>query len=159
MKSGQNLITRDGLNHLNAELENLKNIQRPLVIQDIAEARSHGDLKENSEYTAAKEKQALIEGKINELEQFILVAEVFEPTSVQDKSEIRFGAKCVLISADKKEEKRLQIVSPFEADLSKGLVAIDAPVTKILLGKKLGDVVEMMSKGKKQEFTIQDIKY
>jgi transcription elongation factor GreA len=155
----QNLITKEGLERLHNELHDLKNIHRPSVINDIAEARSHGDLKENSEYVAAKEKQALIEGKINELEQFISIAEPFDPSDISDKNEVRFGAKCKLIGVEIKEVKNLQIVSPFEADLAKGLVAIDAPVAKILLGKRVNSVVEIMSKGKKQEFEISNIEY
>lgn len=159
MTANNNLITKQGLENLNALLNDLKNNQRPAVINDIAEARSHGDLKENSEYVSAKEKQALIEGKINELEQFISTAEPFDPDDIIDRTEVRFGAKCKLISVEGDEVKNLQIVSPFEADLSLGLVAIDAPVAKILLGKKLNEEVEMISKGKKLNFKITEIGY
>lgn len=153
-----NLITKAGIRSLNAELEELKNVQRPSVISDIAEARSHGDLRENSEYAAAKERQVLIETRINELEQLLQTVEPFEASSIADKTEIRFGAKCVLV-AESKESKEIQIVSPFEADITKGLIAIDAPVAKALLGKKVGDVVEMASKGKKHPFKITKISY
>ncbi len=158
MTSGQ-LVTKEGLKRLNDALNDLKNIQRPSVIQDIAEARSHGDLKENSEYTAAKEKQALIEGKINELEQLIMNAEPFEPSAVVNVNEVRFGAKCILVGVDIKEEKHIQIVSSMEADISKGLIAIDAPIAKVLLGKHLNDKVEIMSRGVKQAFKISKIQY
>jgi transcription elongation factor GreA len=154
-----NLVTLEGLKRLNAELERLKNEERPKVIADIAEARSHGDLKENSEYTAAKEKQAYIEGRINELEQLIANADPFDPAMVTDKTEIRFGAKCQLISEDGKEEKMLQIVSPFESDLTKGLVAIDAPIAQNLLGKRVGQEVMLMSKGKKVVFEVKKVEY
>jgi transcription elongation factor GreA len=159
MTTSSNLITKEGLKRLNLELERLKNEERPKVISDIAEARSHGDLKENSEYVSAKEKQAYIEGRINELEQIIANADPFDPDLTPNKNEIRFGAKCLLISQDAGEEKSIQIVSPFEADLTKGLIAIDAPVAKELLGKSVGDVVKLMSKGKKVDFEVKKIDY
>jgi transcription elongation factor GreA len=159
MTTSSNLITKEGLKRLNLELERLKNEERPKVINDIAEARSHGDLKENSEYVSAKEKQAYIEGRINELEQIIANADPFDPDLTPNKNEIRFGAKCLLISHDAGEEKSIQIVSPFEADLTKGLIAIDAPVAKELLGKGVGDVVKLMSKGKKVDFEVKKIDY
>ena len=158
MTNSSNLITQEGLKRLNEELERLKNEERPKVISDIAEARSHGDLKENSEYVSAKEKQAYIEGRINELEQIIANADPFDPELAPNKDEIRFGAKCFLKS-DTGEEKSIQIVSPFEADLNKGLIAIDAPVARELLGKGIGDVVQIMSKGKKVDFEIKKVEY
>ena len=159
MTKTQNLITKEGLKKLKNTIENLKNIERPLVIKDIAEARSHGDLKENSEYVSAKEKQAFIEGKIHEYEQLLASVEPFNSSTVVNKDEIRFGAKCILESVEGSETKHIQIVSSFEADFSKGLIAIDAPVAKILLGKKLNEEVEMLSKGKKQHFKIKKITY
>jgi transcription elongation factor GreA len=158
MTTSSNLITKEGLRRLNEELDRLKNEERPKVINDIAEARSHGDLKENSEYVSAKEKQAYIEGRINELEQIIANADPFDPETAPNKNEIRFGAKCLLTS-ELGEEKSIQIVSPFEADLNKGLIAIDAPVARELLGKTVGDVVKIMSKGKKIDFEVMKIEY
>jgi transcription elongation factor GreA len=155
----QNFITKEGLERLNAELEKLKDVERPAVISDISTAREHGDLRENSEYASAKEKQILIEGRINELQQIISTVEVFYPNQVLDKKEIRFGAKCKLVSISTQEEKAIQIVSPFEANLAMGLIAIDAPVAKSLLGKRVGDILTMISKGKKQEFQIKEIQY
>lgn len=152
-----NLITKTGLKLLNEELENLK-LERPKVSLDIAEARSHGDLKENSEYTAAKEKQAMIEGRINELEQIIASVNVFEVSTVINKKEIRFGAICVLLDSNKKE-KKIQVVSEFEANFAKGLVSIEAPFAKALLGKHEGEVVQISMKGELQEFKIKSVDY
>jgi transcription elongation factor GreA len=158
MTTQNNLITRAGLKLLNEEIEILKNVERPKVILDISEARSHGDLKENSEYTSAKEKQALIEGRINELEQIIASVDVFEPSSVINNKEIRFGAKCLLIDSEKKE-KIIQIVSQFEANFSKGLVAIDAPFAKALLGKKEGELIEISMKNEIHKFQVKKVEY
>ena len=159
MSNSQNLITEAGLKLLNDELENLRNVERPAVIADIAEARSHGDLRENSEYASAKEKQVFIEGRIAELESLMSRVEKFDPKTVANKKEVRFGAKIELTSTETKDKKHIQIVSPYEADLSQGLVAIDAPVAKVLLGKEVGDKVEMFSKGIKQEFKIKSVEY
>lgn len=153
------LLTREGVSLLNKELENLKNIERPKVIQDIAEARSHGDLRENSEYTSAKEKQALIEGRINELESLLSSASVFDPETIANKKEIRFGANCVLINLKTKKKKDIRIVSTFEADIKNGLISIEAPFAKALLGKMQDEVVTVMVGEEEQDFKISSVAY
>ena len=153
-----NLITKEGFKKLQVELETLKSVERPKVIEDIAEARSHGDLRENSEYAAAKEKQVFIENRIAELESLTSELVIFEPETVANKKEIRFGAICT-IEDSSKEKKKIQIVSPHEADFSNGLVAIDAPFAKALLGKEEGETFEAMTKGKKQIMKIIKVQY
>lgn len=157
--SNSKLLTTAGANLLNAELEKLKNIERPAVIQDIAEARSHGDLRENSEYAAAKEKQVLIEGRINEIERIFSTVEIFDPINVLNKKEIRFGATCLLINEKMNKELKIQIVSAFEANFDKALISIEAPFAKGLLGKEEGETAEISMAGKMQEFKIVKVSY
>lgn len=149
------LITKKGFEKLEKELENLKNIERPKVISDIAEARSHGDLKENSEYTAAKEKQRYIESKINELEIIIASIDVFDPILVEDKTKVRFGAfaRCNNITDDKEIE--FQIVSDLEADFGNHLISVTSAFGASILGKQKGD--KFICNGKKYE--VLEVKY
>lgn len=149
------LITKKGFEKLEKELQDLKNIQRPQVIEDIAEARSHGDLKENSEYTAAKERQAYIEGKILSIEVLIASLDIFEPTSVEDKTKVRFGAIAKCFNETDNKEIECQIVSDIEADFVNHLISITSAFGQAIIGKQKGD--KFMCNGKKYE--ILSVKY
>lgn len=155
--SGKILLTASGIERFTKKLENLKNIERPQVIEDIALARSYGDLKENSEYTAAKEKQVLIEGSIAELENILSNYQVFDSSVVANKSEVRFGAFCEIENNGK--ITKFQLVSPFEADYDNGLLGTNSPFGKSLLGKKEGDIVEVQTGDGPQKFKICSVKY
>ena len=157
--SNANFIKKRGLDLLTAELKQLKEVESPQVIDDIAEARAHGDLKENSEYKFAKEKQVMIQTRINELEYSLSIVSVFQPDEIADKKEIRFGAMCILKNQKDGKEKSIQIVSPLEANFSKGFIAIDAPFAKALLGKREKEVVQISMGDTKHEFLIESIKY
>ena len=138
-------LTKDGFTALEAELKHLKGVDRPNIIAAIAEARSHGDLSENAEYSAAKEKQSFIEGRIQELEAVISRAQVIDPS--QNKgSVIRFGATVVVVDEDTDAEKSYQIVG-------------DYPLAKALIGKEVGDVAEYVAPGGKKSFEILDVIY
>ena len=151
-------LTKNGFIALEAELKNLKGVERPNIIAAIAEARSHGDLSENAEYSAAKEKQSFIEGRIQELEAVISRAQVIDPA--QNKSGvIRFGATVVLADEDTDEEKQYQIVGDYEADIEKNRISLSSPLAKALIGKETGDVAEYMAPGGKKSFEVLDVIY
>ena len=130
-------ITVSGLQNLKEELEDLKNVQRPKIVEAIAEARSHGDLKENAEYHAAKEKQAFIEGRITELEDVTSRAEIIDLTKLSGET-VTFGAKVNIIDEENDQETNYQIVGPYEANLEEGLISIASPIAKALIGKEEG---------------------
>jgi len=151
-------LTKDGYAALEAELKNLKGVERPNIIAAIAEARSHGDLSENAEYSSAKEKQSFIEGRIQELEVVISRAQVIDPAQVQGDV-IRFGATVVLADETTDEEKTYQIVGDYEADIEKNKISLSSPLAKALLGKEAGDEVIYMAPGGKKSFEIVDVIY
>ena len=151
-------LTKDGFAALEAELKNLKGVERPNIIAAIAEARSHGDLSENAEYSAAKEKQSFIEGRIQELEVVISRAQVIDPSQVQGDV-IRFGATVVLADENTDEEKTYQIVGDYEADIEKNKISLSSPLAKALIGKEAGDEVNYMAPGGKKSFEIVDVIY
>lgn len=135
-------ITPEGFTRMEAELKNLKGVERPAIIEAISEARAHGDLSENAEYHAAKEKQGFLEGRIMELESLVSRAEIIEITSLKGDT-IKFGATVTLIDEDTEEKVKYQIVSEYEADLKAGKISLTAPIARALIGKKKGDVVEV----------------
>ena len=151
-------LTKDGYAALEAELKNLKGVERPNIIAAIAEARSHGDLSENAEYSSAKEKQSFIEGRIQELEVVISRAQVIDPAQVQGDV-IRFGATVVLADETTDEEKTYQIVGDYEADIEKNKISLSSPLAKALIGKEAGDEVIYMAPGGKKSFEIVDVIY
>ena len=130
-------FTFSGLEKIKLELDNLKKIERPQVIQAISVAREHGDLKENAEYHAAKEKQAFIEGRISELEDVTSRAEVIDLSRLSGET-VTFGAKINIIDQDNEQETNYQIVGPYEANLEQGLISIVSPIAKALIGKEEG---------------------
>lgn len=150
-------MTRAGNDALQAELKQLKSVERPAVIQAIAEARELGDLKENAEYHSAREKQGFIEGRIKELEGVLGLAEVIDPKTL--KGPIKFGATVTLVDEDTDEEKVWQIVGEHEANIEKGLLNIKSPIARALIGKEEGDSVEVRTPGGAKSYEILSIAY
>lgn len=150
-------LTRAGQNMLDAELKKLKSDERPAIIRAIAEAREHGDLSENAEYHAAREKQSFIEGRIKELESILSRAEVIDPVKLSGS--VKFGATVTLVDEDTDEERTFQIVGEPEADLEKGLLNLKSPLARALIGKDEGDSVEVQSPGGARSYEILSIRY
>ena len=150
-------MTRAGNDALQAELKQLKSVERPAVIQAIAEARELGDLKENAEYHSAREKQGFIEGRIKELEGVLGLAEVIDPKTL--KGPIKFGATVTLVDEDTEEEKVWQIVGEHEANIEKGLLNIKSPIARALIGKEEGDSVEVRTPGGDKSYEVLKIAY
>ncbi|WP_298492532.1 transcription elongation factor GreA [uncultured Maritimibacter sp.] len=151
------LLTRAGYTALNDELKQLKSVERPAVIAAISEAREHGDLSENAEYHAAREKQSFIEGRVKELEGIIGLAEVVDTGKLSGS--VKFGATVKLVDEDTDEEKTYQIVGEPEADLEKGKLNIKSPLARALIGKDEGDSVEVRTPGGEKSYEILSIDY
>ena len=149
-------ITVSGLQNLKTELEDLKNIQRPKIVEAIAEARSHGDLKENAEYHAAKEKQAFIEGRITELEDVTSRAEVIDLTRLSGKT-VTFGTKINIVDEESDQETNYQIVGPYEANLEEGLISVASPIARALIGKEVGTSIAVTTPGGTKNYEILTI--
>ena len=150
-------MTPRGFGALDVELKQLKVEDRPAIIKAIAEAREHGDLSENAEYHSAKEKQSFIEGRIKELEGMIGLAQVIDPTKLEGP--IKFGATIKLVDEDTEEEKTYQIVGEQEADIHKGLLNINSPLARALIGKEEGDSVEVRTPGGTKDYEILEVSY
>jgi len=150
-------MTRAGFTALDEELKILKSIERPAVIRAIAEAREHGDLSENAEYHAAREKQSFIEGRIKELEAMLSLAEVIDPSKLSGS--VKFGATITVVDEDTEEEKTYQIVGEAEADIERGLLNIRSPLARSLIGKDEGDSVEVKTPGGQKSYEILSIRY
>lgn len=152
-------ITKRGAELLKAELQRLKTQDRPAVIAAIAEARSHGDLSENAEYDAAKDRQAFIEGRIKEVEGKLAAAQVIDPASLDAGGRVVFGATVELEEESSGEQVRYQIVGEDEADIKRGKVSITSPIGRALIGKSSGDVAEVMAPGGVRSYEILDVRY
>ena len=152
-------ITVKGAQRLRAELEELKSVKRPAVIAAIAEARAHGDLKENAAYHAAREQQGFIEGRIKQLEAELSHAQLIDVASLNAGSRIVFGATVQLADADTDEEKTYMIVGDLEADIKQGLIAISSPVARALIGKHEGDTVTIDAPAGQREYEIIGVRY
>ncbi|WP_298295810.1 transcription elongation factor GreA [uncultured Litoreibacter sp.] len=150
-------MTPRGFKALDAELKNLKVVERPAIITAIAEAREHGDLSENAEYHSAKEKQSFIEGRIKELEGMIGLAQVIDPSTMSGS--VKFGATVKLIDEDTEEEKSYQIVGEQEADIHNGLLNINSPLARALIGKEEGDSIEVRTPGGTKDYEVLEVKY
>ena len=151
-------ITKEGLKKLRAELMDLKNVQRPSIIEAVATARDHGDLKENAEYHAAREKQAMIEAMIKDLEDKSGRAKEVDISLFQGPV-IRFGAKVKLENLDNGKIVSYQIISEYEADLDLGLISDKSPVARALIGKEVGDQVEITTPGGVVDYEILEVSY
>jgi len=151
-------MTAPGLQRLNDELRQLKAEERPSIIRQIAEARSHGDLSENAEYHAARERQSFIEGRIAELEEIVSSAEVIDPSSLSGEH-VKFGAHVWLVDEETEKESAYQIVGVHEADIKDGKLSISSPLAKALIGKKVGDTVSVPAPGGDRSYEILGVKF
>lgn len=151
-------MTAVGYQRLEEELKNLKSVERHAVIAAIAEAREHGDLSENAEYHAAREKQGFIEGQIKELEAVLSVAEVIDPTKLSGTT-VRFGATVVVADEETDEETTYQIVGEHESDLEGGKLSVRAPLATSLIGKEEGDSVEVNTPRGRKDYEIVEVRY
>lgn len=152
-------ITQAGAERLREELRQLKSEQRPAVIAAIAEAREHGDLKENAEYHAAREQQGFIEGRIQEIETKLAMAQIIDVTTMEPSDKVIFGATVTLADADTGDEMRYRIVGEDEADAKAGLVSIGSPLARALIGRFEGDTVEVNAPGGVRELDIVSVEY
>jgi transcription elongation factor GreA len=149
-------MTAEGLSHLEKELKHLKSVERPSVIKAISDAREHGDLSENAEYHAARERQGFIEGRILDLESKISRAEVIDISKLTG-SNIKFGATITLIDVDSEDEIVYKIVGVDEADVKKHKISITSPLAKAMIGKTVGDTVEVVSPGGAKSYEIEKV--
>ena len=152
-------ITVQGLEKLKLELDELKNVKRPQIVAAIAEARSHGDLKENAEYHAAKEQQAQMESRVIEINDIIARANVIDVTKVENNGNIIFGSTVTVKELDNNKEKTYKIVGKDEADISKNLIYFKSPIGKSLIGKSLGEMVAVETPSGEKTFEILNIQY
>lgn len=152
-------ITTHGAELLRAELHKLKTVERPAVIIAIAEARAQGDITENAEYEAAREKQSFIEGRIIELENKLANAQIIDPQLLDDDDRVVFGSTVELLDTGSNETVAYQIVGEDEADLKLGKISYSSPIAKALIGKSSGDVAEVRTPGGVKEFEIVDVRY
>ncbi len=151
-------FTKSGFDRLQTELLRLKSDERPRVIQEIAEARSHGDLKENAEYHAAREKQGFIEGRIADLEDKLSRGQVIDPSD-GDQAQVRFAAFVTCCDQETGEEKTYQIVGDIEADIRERRISLSSPLARALIGKRVDDLVEVHAPKGSVEYTITSIRY
>ena len=151
-------MTGEGYASLDEELRRLKTQERPAVIAAISEARSHGDLSENAEYHAAKERQGWIEGRIAEIEDKIARAQVIDVSKL-DGSQIKFGATVTVIDEDTEEEGRYQVVGEHEADVKSGKISLSSPLSRAMIGKEVGDVVEVNTPGGVKAYEIRKVEW
>lgn len=152
-------ITKRGAEKLKEELQRLKTIERPAIIQAIAEARAQGDLSENAEYEAAKERQGFIEGRIKEVEGKLSAAQIIDPASVEAGGRVVFGATVELEDEDSGDQVTYQIVGEDEADLKHGLINISSPIARALIGKEEGDVAVVQAPGGERRYEVVAVRY
>lgn len=152
-------ITHQGAERLKAELKRLKTVERPKIIEAVAEAREHGDLKENAEYHAAREQQSFNEGRIAELEGIISTAEIIDVANLNVGDKVVFGATVVLEEDETGKEMTYQIVGDAEADIEAGRISISSPVARALIGKSVDDEIEVQAPGGDKVYFIEEIKY
>ena len=152
-------MTVRGAELLRKELDFLKNVRRPEIIKAISEAREHGDLKENAEYHAAREQQGFCEGRIQEIEGKLGNAQVIDVTRLPNNGKVIFGATVVLVNTDTDDEVTYQIVGDDEADIKAGLISVNSPIARGLIGKELDDTVNIVTPGGTVEFEIIEVNY
>ncbi len=152
-------LTRRGAEKLKEELHRLKTVERHAVIQAISEARAQGDLSENAEYEAAKDKQGFIEGRIQELDGKLAAAQIIDPAALDADGKVVFGATVDLEDEDSGAKATYQIVGDDEADLKLGLISISSPISRALIGKQAGDVAEVQAPGGLKHWEIMDVRY
>ena len=152
-------LTVLGADMLKQELQQLKSVARPSVIEAIAEARSHGDLSENAEYEAAKERQGFIEGRIAEIEHKLSLAHIIDPKEIHAEGKVVFGSTVTLQDLDNEEEVVYQIVGEDEADIKQRKISVGSPIASALIGKEEGDVAEVQAPGGVREYEIVQVQY
>ena len=153
------LVTAKGAEQLAAELKNLKSVERPKVIEEIAVARAHGDLSENAEYDAAKESQGFIEGRIKELEASLSVAEVIDPSKLNVSGKVVFGTLVTLYDVEAGSEVQYQVVGDLEADIDQGKISISSPIGRALIGKLEGDEFTFQAPAGEKAYEIIKVNY
>ena len=152
-------MTAPGAKRLQAELQELKNVKRPAVISAISEAREHGDLKENAEYHAAREQQSFIEGRINELESKLSLAEIIDVTTLNAGGKVVFGATVELLNIETDEVVAYQVVGDLEADIKLGKISVNSPIARALIGKEEVDEITFDAPGGMREYEIVAVRY
>tara|TARA_B100001093_G_C26780997_1_gene994608 strand:- start:1123 stop:1599 length:477 start_codon:yes stop_codon:yes gene_type:complete len=152
-------ITITGLKNLKSELENLKNIQRPKIVEAIAEARSHGDLKENAEYHAAKEQQALMESRVIAINDLIARANVIDVTKIENDGKVIFGSTVKVLDLQSNKDISYKLVGQDEAEITKNLIFYKSPIGKALIGKNKGDMVIVDTPSGEKNFEIKNVEY
>jgi transcription elongation factor GreA len=152
-------LTARGADKLRAELEHLKKVERPRIIEAISEARAHGDLKENAEYHAAREQQGFIEGRIKEIEGKLSHAQIIDVTQLPANGKVVFGATVDVLELDNDAEHTFQIVGEDEADTKQGMISVTSPIARSLIGKAEGDVASVDTPGGIREFEILEVRY
>ncbi|HED4470912.1 TPA: transcription elongation factor GreA [Pasteurella multocida] len=152
-------MTIRGAEQLRQELDFLKNTRRPEIINAIVEAREHGDLKENAEYHAAREQQGFCEGRIQEIEGKLANSQIIDVTKIPNNGKVIFGATILLLNIDTEEEVSYQIVGDDEANIKAGLISVNSPIARGLIGKEVDDVVVIQTPGGKVEFEILEVEY
>jgi len=152
-------LTTKGAKRLREELENLKSVKRPAVIHAIAEARAHGDLKENAEYHAAREQQGFIEGRIQQLEYVLSHSQVIDVATLNAGTRVVFGATIELAESESGDEVTYQIVGDLESDLKLGMISISSPISRALIGKHEGDTITIEAPGGQREYDIIAVRY
>ena len=157
--TGKIPITARGAEKLRAELKELKSVMRPRIIEAIAEARAHGDLKENAEYHAAREQQSFVEGRIAEINGKLGNAQIIDVTQLSSSGKVVFGCTVDLVEEESGDEITYQIVGEDEADIKQGLISITSPIARALIGKQEGDVAEVQAPGGIKAFEIVEIRY
>ena len=151
-------ITKKGYEALKAELDRLRKVERPKVIEAIAEARAHGDLSENAEYDAAKERQGFIEARMNEIKSKLADARIIDTANLSSDT-IVFGATVVIVETESNQEKRYTLVGQDEADLKNGKISVQSPVGRALIGKRVGDQVQVTTPARIVEYEIREIRF
>ena len=151
-------ITKSGLDKLKDELKRLKSVERPKIVKEIAEARSHGDLSENAEYHAAKDKQSHLEGRLLQVEDWIARAEVIDVSKLKGERVV-FGATVTLLDGDSGEEVRYQLVGELEADLKRGKISVTSPIARALIGRAEGDEVSVAAPGGTRKYEINVVEF
>jgi len=152
-------LTVKGAEKIKEELQRLKTVDRPRVVAAIAEAREHGDLKENAEYHAAREQQGFIEGRIQDLEAKISNAQIIDVTKMSNEGKVIFGATVIIADIESGEEKNYQIVGEDEAEIKEGKISVGSPIARALIGKEEGDIVAVMTPGGDVEYEIVEVQY
>jgi len=152
-------MTQQGAERLAAELEDLKKVQRPRIVQAIAEARAHGDLKENAEYSAAREQQSFCEGRIQEIEGKISNAQIIDVTKIPHTGKVLFGTTVTMINLDNDQHSTYQIVGDDEADVKANKISVNSPIARALVGKEVGDVVVVKAPGGDVEYEIEKVEH